>query len=157
MGDVVSVGGHYVSPGAEHLILEAILLVSINVDGVGAGASDHRVVTVSCENVIGAVSTTQVVGAATTDDGVPDCSPADLIAAAPTGEFVRATQATDNVVAAQAEDMVFTRGAGEGVGLGGAIARCVGLAGLGNCPSDRRRHSHHERHRDQQQRNASLP
>src|SRR5215203_3118555 len=77
--DVVWVGGHYVFALAEHLVLEAELLISRDVDDVAARTSKHRVVAVSGDYFIDAVSTAQLVGATDTEDGVCVCSTADLI------------------------------------------------------------------------------
>src|SRR5215208_5346238 len=156
---VIIVGIHdvFFTRTADDLILEAVILISTDVDFVEAAASEHRVVAVSTAHRVTVASTAELVVACSTEASVVATSTFDLIVAASTGEEVILLQARDNVVAAKAEDKVLPTGAGEGVVLVGAQARVICFRGsaLYVCrPSYRSGHTYHERHGGKKKRNT---
>jgi hypothetical protein len=128
---VIIVGIHdvFCTRTADDLILEAVILISTDVDFVEAAACEHRVVAVSTAHHVTVGSTAELVVACSTEASVVAKSTSDLIVAASTGEEVILSPARDNVVAAQAEDKVLPTGAGEGVVLVGAQARVICFRG----------------------------
>src|SRR5215204_4148702 len=157
---VIIVGIHNVffTRTADDLILEAVILISSDVDFVEAAACEHCVVAVSTAHHVTVGSTAELVVACSTEASVVAKSTFDLIVAASTGEDVILSPARDSVVAAQAEDKVHYTGAGEGVLLVGAQARVICFRGSAlyvRRPSYRSGHTYHERQGGKKKRTTS--